>query len=76
MGRWILMPRPKINGIELNKRDINIRQVYVTIRHIASESDENYKEISIMVLIFVDKDSRSEERRVGKECRSRWSPYH
>src|SRR5258707_6507827 len=26
-----------------------------------------------------DKDlwrSRSEERRVGKECRSRWSPYH
>ena len=22
---------------------------------------------------FVD---RSEERRVGKECRSRWSPYH
>ena len=22
------------------------------------------------------KDDRSEERRVGKECRSRWSPYH
>src|SRR2546425_4078120 len=21
-------------------------------------------------------DFRSEERRVGKECRSRWSPYH
>src|SRR3712207_9086561 len=21
-------------------------------------------------------DGRSEERRVGKECRSRWSPYH
>src|SRR2546427_11158579 len=21
-------------------------------------------------------DNRSEERRVGKECRSRWSPYH
>src|SRR2546429_5676281 len=21
-------------------------------------------------------DPRSEERRVGKECRSRWSPYH
>ena len=21
-------------------------------------------------------DIRSEERRVGKECRSRWSPYH
>ena len=23
-----------------------------------------------------DKLMRSEERRVGKECRSRWSPYH
>ena len=21
-------------------------------------------------------NKRSEERRVGKECRSRWSPYH
>src|SRR5256886_17376745 len=26
-----------------------------------------------MQLVFQD---RSEERRVGKECRSRWSPYH
>src|SRR3712207_8556138 len=24
----------------------------------------------------LDPDARSEERRVGKECRSRWSPYH
>src|SRR3712207_9529437 len=24
----------------------------------------------------IDLDERSEERRVGKECRSRWSPYH
>src|ERR1051325_4330831 len=25
---------------------------------------------------LLDRFSRSEERRVGKECRSRWSPYH
>ena len=24
----------------------------------------------------VETEVRSEERRVGKECRSRWSPYH
>ena len=24
----------------------------------------------------IDDYDRSEERRVGKECRSRWSPYH
>ena len=23
-----------------------------------------------------ESEDRSEERRVGKECRSRWSPYH
>ena len=26
--------------------------------------------------IFAPNQVRSEERRVGKECRSRWSPYH
>ena len=26
--------------------------------------------------IGIKQSSRSEERRVGKECRSRWSPYH
>src|SRR3712207_8160668 len=25
---------------------------------------------------LVQQRTRSEERRVGKECRSRWSPYH
>src|SRR3712207_7336220 len=25
---------------------------------------------------FSREETRSEERRVGKECRSRWSPYH
>ena len=25
---------------------------------------------------WLPEEVRSEERRVGKECRSRWSPYH
>ena len=29
-----------------------------------------------VVLRHVQVSIRSEERRVGKECRSRWSPYH
>ena len=32
------------------------------------------EEIARMLAISLR--SRSEERRVGKECRSRWSPYH
>ena len=27
-------------------------------------------------ICLIDVHRRSEERRVGKECRSRWSPYH
>ena len=29
-----------------------------------------------MILVYFGQQIRSEERRVGKECRSRWSPYH
>ena len=29
-----------------------------------------------VVAVGVSGGKRSEERRVGKECRSRWSPYH
>ena len=32
--------------------------------------------IPSLVLNDAEVRSRSEERRVGKECRSRWSPYH
>jgi len=37
----------------------------------------NPKSIGIDVLLDqASEPARSEERRVGKECRSRWSPYH
>src|SRR2546425_12957270 len=29
-----------------------------------------------LAIVMAKRDVRSEERRVGKECRSRWSPYH
>ena len=41
-----------------------------------------YIHIKLELLIFYKNKQakvtfdRSEERRVGKECRSRWSPYH
>src|SRR5712664_3823429 len=34
----------------------------------------NYRGFGIVLTLF-DTAVRSEERRVGKECRSRWSPY-
>ena len=32
--------------------------------------------IVILIVGLTSPNLRSEERRVGKECRSRWSPYH
>ena len=45
------------------------------VHHI--EGAENGSTVEFEKVLLVDKDgNRSEERRVGKECRSRWSPYH
>ena len=40
------------------------------LKEIGTELEEKEREIENLKYI------RSEERRVGKECRSRWSPYH
>ena len=37
---------------------------------------EGYRTVKAYHLSTAKKHLRSEERRVGKECRSRWSPYH
>src|ERR1017187_6082226 len=39
-------------------------------------SEPGKSEKSDLVIAVAQLDPRSEERRVGKECRSRWSPYH
>jgi len=38
--------------------------------------NESYRNIYRNTKLGQLKRARSEERRVGKECRSRWSPYH
>src|SRR5260221_10936046 len=46
---------------------LKITEPGVTLTHLPSESVSTWPSRRMM---------RSEERRVGKECRSRWSPYH
>ena len=36
----------------------------------------NIRKTNAPIVVGLDPMLRSEERRVGKECRSRWSPYH
>ena len=43
------------------------------VQECVMDSNDIERERGITIL---SKNTRSEERRVGKECRSRWSPYH
>ena len=49
----------------------NVRKVYGSGNNQVVALD--HIDLSVQKGEFV---ARSEERRVGKECRSRWSPYH
>src|SRR5258708_35316853 len=50
----------------------NLRSEFVRIRAIRGQSDSP----RLIRGGKLRRVGRSEERRVGKECRSRWSPYH
>ena len=47
-----------------------------TLEDIASALDMSNTNLYSYARSKRDLYQRSEERRVGKECRSRWSPYH
>ena len=42
----------------------------------AIRAEANPDKVKTLSGFFKTGKGRSEERRVGKECRSRWSPYH
>ena len=69
----------KLSSSDLNKfkelsREFNI--------YIISQNKYENIENEFVSIFYIKKTNnhaiwaRSEERRVGKECRSRWSPYH
>ena len=59
------IPVVRIGIIGLGNRGLLTLQRYLQIEG-----------IEINALCEIREGNRSEERRVGKECRSRWSPYH
>src|SRR3712207_8634754 len=50
--------------------------VRVVVQQLAFEDLERDVHDVVLESSAVREPGRSEERRVGKECRSRWSPYH
>ena len=57
------------------ERLLRLVQVFLTEKHFEGCGGLTLTE-EMKVTIAAEACLRSEERRVGKECRSRWSPYH
>src|SRR3712207_8256826 len=62
----------EVLGVDINPDIVQKISPYLTHAIVADTTDEE----AIKALALSQFDMRSEERRVGKECRSRWSPYH
>ena len=60
---------------EADALDIVQEAAYKAILKSDSLKEPQYVETWVYRIV-VNEACRSEERRVGKECRSRWSPYH
>ena len=56
---------------------MNVSSSYISPT-IIEERQLNVAQMDVFSRLMMDRiiAERSEERRVGKECRSRWSPYH
>ena len=74
---------------DFNKNEINKKKHKISFEEaqtvfydeealIIDDPEHSEEEERFIILGFSKKANllRSEERRVGKECRSRWSPYH
>src|SRR5688572_6153756 len=67
-----LIPRDQLDTAELNVKQLASQIKSSEASLTVAIADLNTQKVNLGHTII----KRSEERRVGKECRSRWSPYH
>ena len=66
-----------IRGVDVNRAlailRFSTKEASIRMEKLLRSAISNYEQKSQQK---AENTTRSEERRVGKECRSRWSPYH
>ena len=69
---WGIVPREKIVQIQIPRTSKEVIDRYYALEDMSTAVSDILDIYGIHGAV----PNRSEERRVGKECRSRWSPYH
>ena len=70
-----MLGRIKIKGLSLDVSAVIF--IALLFGHFGVIIPKELGNFGLVLFIFtIGIQARSEERRVGKECRSRWSPYH
>ena len=69
LNKEIIFNEKIMLNVDTNSK--GLRQSEAVFKHVS-----NIGQISQNIAEKLRDYNRSEERRVGKECRSRWSPYH
>src|SRR2546425_10116321 len=67
---------PRVAARDRAQRELELAAVGVLEQVARCTGHERAPHRFVVAVHGDDDDARSEERRVGKECRSRWSPYH
>src|SRR5688572_32418629 len=62
-------------------RDLTVTGVQTCALPISAQRRQRHQrpcrsDLAVVMMPELGEQQRSEERRVGKKCRSRWSPYH
>src|SRR5574341_2430005 len=74
---WLRLSRSDTRGVENLGGWLTMIVAGVCLDMLRSRKSRREQPLSaLMPEPVVNRQERSEERRVGKECRSRWSPYH
>ena len=64
----------KMERNEIKPDSVECQKLFFMLQTLVSSNTHDVA--GLVAQKLEDNGHRSEERRVGKECRSRWSPYH